>query len=91
MHLKIDFFRQTCYHNITESSELIQKGAPTLNVKFEHLVLENKKATTAELSGHQAIIQKYAEDGYHYAGFVPTLFGPSGKMIELDLVFEKES
>lgn len=60
-------------------------------MKFEHLVLENKKTTTAELFGHREVIEKYAKEGYHYAGFVPTLFGPSGKMIELDLVFEKET
>ena len=33
---------------------------------------------------------KYAnKKGYTYVGFIPVLFGPSGKTLEIDLIFKK--
>lgn len=39
--------------------------------------------------GHCEIIDRYAEEGWRYAGFVPTEFSSYGGIKALDLVFEK--
>ncbi|MCH4007451.1 MAG: hypothetical protein LKE59_09975 [Eubacterium sp.] len=41
-------------------------------------------------AGYQDIIRTQAETGFHYAGFVPVKSGPSGKLLEIDLVFQTE-
>ena len=39
---------------------------------------------------HREVINEYVEKkGYEYIGFIPVLFGPSGKTLEVDLVFKK--
>lgn len=58
-------------------------------MEFIRLEYENKKATTAELTGHQDIIREYVSKGYKYVGFIPVKFGPSGKTLAIDLIFEK--
>lgn len=58
-------------------------------MEFIRLEYENKKATTAELIGHQDIIREYVSKGYKYVGFIPVRFGPSGKTLAIDLIFEK--
>ena len=37
---------------------------------------------------HREIIDKYAEMGYRYVGYIPTNFGPYGRIIHVDLIFE---
>ena len=51
--------------------------------------LKNNPAASATLEGHREIIQEYAEKGFSYTGFVPVSFGPSGKLLVIDLVFQK--
>lgn len=58
-------------------------------MEFVRLEYNNNKATNAELSGHRETITEYAEKGYRYLGFVPVKFGPSGKTLVIDLIFEK--
>lgn len=58
-------------------------------VEFVRLELKNSPPGSAELSGHQEIIECYMSQGYTYIGFVPVKFGPSGKMLIIDLVFKK--
>lgn len=60
--------------------------------KYEYVTLKLKNnvvkdATTGE---HRAIIDEYASKGFRYAGYLPTRLGPSGKIIEMDLIFETE-
>ena len=57
--------------------------------EFVKLELKNNPATTAELDGYQDIIRSKGEEGFAYAGYVPVKYGPSGKMLEIDLVFQK--
>lgn len=45
----------------------------------------------ANLSGHREIIEKYVGDGYDYLGFVPVKLGPSGKMLSIELIFNKKN
>lgn len=60
-----------------------------MKVEFVRVEYKNNKVTTATLEGHQEIIREYAEKGFHYAGYIPVLLGPSGKTLSIDLVFEK--
>ncbi len=60
-----------------------------MNLEFVRMEYSNNKMTTAELSGHRELIREYAERGYHYVGFLPVSFGPSGKTLAIDLIFEK--
>lgn len=59
--------------------------------KYVELNYENHKATSASITGHREIIDQYAKDGYRFAGYIPTKMGPSGKILSLDLIFEKEN
>lgn len=59
-------------------------------MEFVRIEYENNKMTNAELHGHREIIEEYAKKGYRYVGFVPVKFGPSGKTLAIDLIFEKK-
>ena len=58
-------------------------------MEFVRMEYNNNKATNAELTGHQEIIREYAGKGYKYVGFIPVKFGPSGKTLAIDLIFDK--
>ena len=60
-----------------------------MTTEFVNIELKNNPAATASLSDYQDIIRKYAEDGYSYQGYVPVKLGPSGKILSIDLVFQK--
>ena len=58
-------------------------------MEYVRLNYENNKLTNAELKNHQEVINEYVEKGYKYVGFIPVTFGPSGKTLAIDLIFEK--
>ena len=60
--------------------------------KYEYVSVKakNNVVKDAVFSTHRSIIDSYAENGYRYVGFIPSLIGPSGKIIEMDLIFETE-
>ncbi len=58
-------------------------------MEFVRLEYKNNKLTNAELKGHQEIIKEYISKGYKYVGFIPVCFGPSGKTLAIELMFEK--
>lgn len=35
-------------------------------------------------------IDGHAAEGYRYAGYIPTLFSQNGRIVEMELVFEKD-
>lgn len=39
---------------------------------------------------HRRIIDEYAAKGYRYVGFIPTKMSDYGKMVDMDLIFEKD-
>lgn len=59
--------------------------------EYAHVELDNFAPGSSKSEGHRVVIDEYAAKGYRYAGFVPCQFGPTGKMIAMDLVFEKEA
>lgn len=39
---------------------------------------------------HRQVIDRYAQQGWRYVGFIPTCFSHEGGIKEVDLIFEKE-
>ena len=60
------------------------------NYEFVNVVFKNNYVANATMGEHRKIIADYAAKGYKYVGFVPTKQGPSGKIVEADLIFETE-
>ncbi len=60
-----------------------------MQTEFVTMDMENNPAWNAELEGWRPIIKKWAEKGYTYAGFVPVKSGPTGKLLVIDLVFQR--
>ena len=60
-----------------------------MNYIFVDLECENRKTANSELKGHEEIINDYAKKGYKYAGYLPVIMGPSGKILKIQLLFEK--
>ena len=59
-------------------------------MEFVRLKYANNKLINANIKEHREVIEEYVEKkGYEYVGFIPVLFGPSGKTLEVDLVFKK--
>lgn len=57
--------------------------------EYVEIELVNHPATTAKLVGHHEKIEEYTNKGYTYCGFIPTLYGPSGKVLKIELIFKK--
>ena len=60
-----------------------------METRIEHLDLSNNPAGCAEMQGHKEVIEYKAKEGFKYCGFVPVKMGPSGKILSIDLVFQK--
>lgn len=60
-----------------------------METKFVRVEFKNNPATTAGTEEHREIIESQAKGGFAYAGYFPVKMGPSGKMLEADLVFQK--
>ena len=58
--------------------------------QFVNVVLKNNYVANATVTEHRQIIEEWAVKGYSYVGYVPTKQGPSGKIVEIDLIFERE-
>lgn len=59
--------------------------------EYVNVKLQNNYVANALLSQHRKIIDDMAAKGYGYVGFIPTKQGPSGKIVEADLIFETEA
>lgn len=59
--------------------------------KYEYVTLKlrNNPAGSAYSEEHRKIIDEYAEKGYSYVGYIPVWQGASGKILSMDLIFEK--
>lgn len=57
-------------------------------MEFVRLKYANNKLINADIKEHRDVIDEYVEKkGLEYVGFIPVLFGPSGKILEIDLIF----
>ena len=58
-------------------------------MEFVRMKYANNKLINANLKEHRGIIEEYVlKKHMEYLGFVPVLFGPSGKTLEIDLIFK---
>ena len=59
-------------------------------MEFVRLKYANNKLINSDIKEHRDVINEYVEKrGCEYVGFIPVVFGPSGKTLEVDLVFKK--
>lgn len=59
-------------------------------MEFVRLKYANNKLINANIQEHREVITDYVEKkGFEYLGFIPTSFGPNGKVLEVDLIFRK--
>lgn len=59
-------------------------------MEFVRLKYANNKLINSNLKEHREVIEEYiTKKGMEYLGFVPVLYGPSGKLLEIDLIFRK--
>lgn len=58
-------------------------------MEFVRLKYANNKLINADIKEHRDVIDEYVnKKGMEYVGFIPVLFGPSGKTLEIDLIFK---
>ena len=59
-------------------------------MEFVRLKYANNKLINSDIKEHRDVINDYVEKrGFDYVGYIPIVFGPTGKMLEIDLVFKK--
>jgi hypothetical protein len=59
-----------------------------MQYEYVNVKLDNFAPGSSKSHEHRQNIDQYAARGFRYVGFVPCQFGPSGKMISMDLIFE---
>ena len=57
--------------------------------KYEYVEVKIGKFLGAKSEEHRQIIDDYASKGYRYVGYIPTHLNDYGKIIKMDLIFEK--
>ena len=59
--------------------------------KYEYVSVSFKTGLmSTSQNEHKEIIDKYAQNGYRYVGYIPTKEVGTGALGEIDLVFEKQ-
>lgn len=59
--------------------------------KYEYVSVKLENSPwSLKTEQHREIIDKYAEQGWRYVGYIPTNFGSNGRIIHIDLIFEIE-
>lgn len=58
--------------------------------KYEYVPVHISRFVGAKSEEHRQIIDSYAERGYRYVGYIPTVINDYGKIKDLDLIFEKD-
>ena len=56
---------------------------------IERLEFNNNPPGCAEAQDYKEVIERNAKEGFKYAGFIPVKMGPSGKILSIDLIFQK--
>lgn len=58
--------------------------------RYTYVPLHINKFVGAKSEEHREIIDRYAEQGYRYVGYLPTNLTDYGKIKDLDLIFERD-
>ena len=59
--------------------------------QYEYVRVELNGFLTARSDEHRAIIDRYAADGWRWAGYIPTETSNDGRMYSMDLIFERDT
>lgn len=57
---------------------------------YEYIYVKSRASSVFRVSDHREIINKYSKEGWRFVSAIPSDFELNGKIIEFDLVFEKE-
>lgn len=57
---------------------------------YEYIYVKSKASSVFRVSDHREIINKYSKEGWRFVSAIPSDFELNGKIIEFDLIFEKE-
>ena len=58
--------------------------------QYKYIEVQIGKFFGAKSEEHRAIINECASRGYRYVGYIPTQINDYGKIIKMDLIFEKD-
>lgn len=58
--------------------------------EYVNVTYQMKDVVMATVLEHREIIEKYAGEGYRYAGMIPTEISVNGCVRKMDLIFEKD-
>lgn len=58
--------------------------------KYSYVSLNTGTFLGAKCEEHRAIIDRYAENGYRYVGYIPTNMDGHGRIVRMDLIFEMD-
>ena len=59
--------------------------------QYKYVEVQIGKFLGAKSEEHRTIINDFATRGYRYVGYIPTKINDYGKIIKMDLVFEKDA
>lgn len=58
--------------------------------EYQYVRLRATGVITAEFKDRQEVIDRYAAEGWRYAGWIPATMGSYGSIGQIDLIFERE-
>ncbi|MEG2788233.1 MAG: DUF4177 domain-containing protein [Romboutsia sp.] len=57
---------------------------------YTYTYVRSKASSVFRISDHRELINKHSQEGWRFITAIPSDFELNGKVIEFDLVFEKE-
>lgn len=66
---------------------VFEEKEEAVDYEFEDIFATNNPAKSAYFDEYDEIINRQERYGYEFCGFVPIRIGPSGKILEIELVF----
>lgn len=58
--------------------------------EYQYIRLQATGTMSVEFKDRQEVIDRYAAEGWRYAGWIPAILGDYGAIGQIDLVFERE-
>ncbi|CEN80749.1 Uncharacterised protein [[Clostridium] sordellii] len=57
---------------------------------YTYIYVKSRASSVFRISEHREIITRYSKEGWRFITAIPSDFELNGKVIEFDLIFEKE-
>ena len=58
--------------------------------EYQYIRLKATGVMSVEFTDRQEVIDRYAGEGWRYAGWIPATLGAYGAVNQIDLIFERE-